>query len=381
VFVLLLVSVLSLTPQTMTHTALLEQARQTLDLIYNMQFTEALQAAQKLSDRAPNHPAGAFYRAATYWQWRTLALETRQQQALLQSFDTASSQALQLAARLPTAQATEAAFYLGAIYGVRARMYFVQRQYFKALHAAKQGGQYLQQCVTNDPHWYDAYAGLGTYHYVLSRVPGFWRGIVQGLIGMLGDRQKGLQELELARTKGPLSGPEAASILTKIYALPQESQLDRAVELLEHLAQRYPQNFDYRYRLAYLYASLGQWKKAHDFIQSLLAALNHGHPYYPSQWVPILQYRLAEVEVLQGQADAAALRLQALQPHNLEPHLQAWINLRLGNVYDLRGSRQKAQETYARVEGDHYAERLARRYRTTPFTPGPGMLKELEETI
>lgn len=380
-FVLLLVSMLSLTPQTITHSALLEQARQTLDLIYNMQFTEALQAAQRLSDRAPNHPAGAFYHAATYWQWRILALETHQQQGLLRSFDTASSQALQLAAQLPAAQATEAAFYLGAIYGMRARMYFVQKQYFKALHAAKQGGQYLHQCVTNDPNWYDAYVGLGTYHYVLSRVPGFWRGIVQRLIGMLGDRQKGLQELELARTKGPLSGPEAASILAKIYARSQESQLQRAVGLLESLVQRYPQNFDYRYRLAYLYASLGQWERARYCIQSLLDALNQGQPYYPSQWVPILQYRLAEVEVLQGEADTAALRLQALQPHNLDASLQAWISLRLGNVHDLRGFRQKARETYKRVDGDRYAERLAQQYLTTPFTPGPGMLKKPEESI
>ena len=75
---LLLIMLLGMVPQSgvVTHTALLEQSQRTLDLIYNMQFDEALHAAQGLIDLAPAHPAGYFCRAAVYWQWRLIALDT-----------------------------------------------------------------------------------------------------------------------------------------------------------------------------------------------------------------------------------------------------------------------------------------------------------------
>src|SRR5262245_37415457 len=261
---LLLITLLGLVPQSgvVTHTALLEPAQHTLDLIYNMQFDEALHAAQELIDLAPAHPVGYFCRAAVYWQWRLIALDTQQRARLLVQFQEATQRTRAVAEQLPAAQAPEAAFYLGAVYGMQARMHFVERQYIRALLAAKQGSHYLQQCVTRAPDWYDAYAGLGTYSYVLSQVPGFWRGIVQQLVGIAGDRHRGLQALEQARTHGHLSAPEAASLLAKIYTLPDENGYDKAYALLEHLVQRYPNNLDYRYRLAVVCASMGLWERA-----------------------------------------------------------------------------------------------------------------------
>lgn len=367
--------------QAVTHADLLLPAQQTMELIYNMEFGAALQAAQGLIDQAPTHPAGYFYRAATYWQWRTLARDPQQQAALLQDFAAVSQRAIEVAERLPATQATEAAFYLGGMHGVRARMYFVQKEYGQALQAAKQGGSYLQQCVAQDPTWYDAYVGLGTYHYVLSRVPGLWRGIVQQLIGVRGDREQGLRELVLARTQGPLSGPEATSILAKIYTLPDEQRYEEAAVLLEELVQRYPKNFDYRYRLAYLATLLGRWQHGQQLIQGLITAIEQGHPYYPRQWLPTLRYRVAETSVLQGNHQTAATILTTLQQQDVDTALHTWVLLRLGNVHDLRGEHQAAQALYSQVRDDTLARQLARRYHAHPFKPGRAKLKKPEETI
>ena len=231
---LLLTTLLGLVLQqrVVTHAAMLEQEQRTLDLIYNMEFDEALRAAQHLIDLAPTHPAGYFYRAATYWQRRLIAHDPHQRATLLSHFQESTRRARTMAERLPEAQAAEAAFYLGAVYGMQARMHFVEQQYIRALLAAKQGSAYLQQCVARAPDWYDAYAGLGTYQYVLSRVPGVWRSIVQQFVGIPGDRDKGLQALEQARTAGRLSVPEAGSLLAKIYVLPGEEQYDKAYGIL-----------------------------------------------------------------------------------------------------------------------------------------------------
>ena len=380
---LLLAILLGLVPQhgIVTHTAMLEPAQRTLDLIYNMEFDEALRAAQNLIDLAPVHPAGYFARAATYWQWRLITHDPHQRAMLLTQFQESTQRAREMAEHLPETQAAEAAFYLGAVYGMQARMHFVEQQYIRALLAAKQGSTYLQQCVARAPDWYDAYAGLGTYHYILSRVPGVWRSIVQQLIGIPGDRDKGLQALEQARTAGRLSVPEAGSLLAKIYVLPGEEQYDKAYVLLENLVQRYPNNSDYRYRLALVCAHLGLWERARQVSQQLIADITQGKPYAPREWLPLLHYRLAETYVLQRQPQAAAELLRSLQMQQLSPTLRAWVELRLGNVHDLQGERQAAQAWYQGVQGDGQAEARAHVYMAVPFVPVQIDLKPLEEAV
>lgn len=379
----LLAVVLGILPQSgvVTSAALLEPAQHALDLIYNMEFNEALRAVQNLIDLAPAHPAGYFYRAATYWQWRLIVHDPHQRTILLTQFQEATQRARELAEHLPAAQATEAAFYLGAVYGMQARMHFAEKQYVRALLAAKQGSTYLQQCVARAPEWYDAYAGLGTYQYVLSRVPGVWRSLVQQLIGITGDRDKGLQALEQARTAGRLSVPEAGSLLAKIYMLPGEQQYDKAYVLLEQLVQRYPNNSDYRYRLALVCAHLGRWECARQVSQRLIADIAQGKPYHTQEWLPLLHYRLAETYVLQREPQAAVALLRALQTQTLSPTLRAWVELRLGNAHDLLGERQAAQAWYHGVKGDEQAETRAHAYMATPFAPAQVDLKPLEHTV
>jgi hypothetical protein len=367
--------------QVATPSPVVIQARRTLDLIYNMEFAAALKAAQGVIDLAPEHPAGYFYRAATYWQWRLITRQKAQQDELLGQFAASNRRTIQVAKQLPQAQADEAAFYLGAAYGMQARMYVVEKSYLKALRAAKQGGAYLQQCVELNPDWHDAYLGLGLYHYFLARVPGVLRGILQHLIGMQGDRLKGLQELERARTRGVLAAPEAASLLAKIYATSHEKQYLKAHHLLQYLVQRYPNNFDYRYRLLLASVRLQRFAQALQISQQLVHDIEQGKPYYSRQWLPLLRYRTAEISVLQGDHNTARELLQHLQTQDLDDTLRAWVMLRLGNLHDLQGDRQTARASYQRVVGDTKAQKLAARYLTTPFTQGEIVLKPLEEII
>src|SRR5262252_9837099 len=100
---LLLTLLFGLMPQSgvVMHTAMLEPAQRTLDLIYNMEFDEALRAAQNLIDLAPAHPAGYFYRAATYWQWRLITQAPHQRAVLLRQFQESAQRARDTAELLP----------------------------------------------------------------------------------------------------------------------------------------------------------------------------------------------------------------------------------------------------------------------------------------
>lgn len=380
----LLLSVLS-TPLPQVGVAvpssLLRQAHRSLDLIYNMEFDAALQATQRVITGAPEHPAGYFYQAAAYWLWQLTTPDKVQRQALRRRFDTATHHTIRVAEQLSRDQAAEAAFYLGAAYGMQARMYAMNKHYFKALRAAKTGGAYLQQCVDIDPTWYDAYYGLGLYHYYLARVPAVLRGVVQLLIGMHGDRTKGLQELERARSHGVLAAPAAASALARIYVLPFEKQYQRAYSLLQALTQRYPNNFDYRFRFMYASALTKRWEQARQVSRALEAEVRRGKPYYSRQWLPLLHYRTAETYVLQGEHAAALPLLRGLETQEVGADLHAWVVLRLGNVYDLRGERETAQAYYERVAGDDKAHELAAQYLRRPFPSGAMNVKPLDKAM
>lgn len=361
-----------------THAELLEPLQRTIDFVYNMEFDAAVQGAQALIQQAPTHPAGFFALAAAYWQQRLVTTAAQPRQAMLERFQDAIQQTRNAAEKLSTSQAAEASFYLGAAYGMQARMHFVEKQYVRALLAAKQGSTALQQCVTHAPEWYDAYAGLGTYHYVLSRVPSLWRGMVQQLIGLPGNREQGLQALEQARAHGQLAVPEATLLLAKIYLLPDEMQLERAANLLAILSQRYPKNVDYRYRLLLAYAGLGHWDAVQSVIRGMQTTLEQSPASSGRAWLPLLQYRQAEAALFQHDLPQALSMLTTLRGQALELPLQAWVELRLGNVYDVRRERQAARAWYTGVSGDPEAERLARAYLMSPFTRTPVVVKPLE---
>jgi tetratricopeptide (TPR) repeat protein len=346
-----------------------------------MEFDAALTAAQTVIDLAPDSPTGYYYRAAAYWQWRLVAQDPLQRAVLLAQLQDAMRRTLEVAGRLPAGRAAEAAFYLGAAYGTQARLYVVEKQYFKALGAAKKGGAYLQRCIDLDPTWYDAYLGLGVYHYYLARVPGFVRGLAQWLIGLDGDRDRGLRELELTRTQGTFAAPEAASMLAKIYASSTEKQYDRARLLLESLVQQYPNNVDYRYRFLLVLANLERWQYARQTSQDLLADMAQGKLAYARQWVPLLHYRIAETYIVEGNADAALPLLHTLHTQALDDALRSWVLLRLGNVYDLRGDHHTARTYYRLVEGSDGSAELAAQYITVPFTRGQTALKPAEKSI
>jgi tetratricopeptide (TPR) repeat protein len=371
----------TLTAAAAAQPALEAPAQRTLALIYNMEFDAALAAAQTVIALAPDSPAGYYYRTAAYWQWRLVARDPQQRAALLTQIQDAVRRTLEVAERLPADRTAEAAFYLGAAYGTQARIYIAEKQYFKALGAAKKGGAYLQRCVELAPTWHDVYLGLGVYHYYLARVPGFVRGLAQWLIGLDGDRDRGIQELERARTQGSLAVPEATSMLARIYASSTEKQYDKARSLLESLVQQYPNNMDYRYRLLLAYANLGQWPQAQQTSHQLLADIAHGKMSYAQPWVPLLHYRTAETYVLQGNAEAAMSILQTLHTAPLDDTLRPWVILRLGNAYDLRGDHPTARTYYQRVEGPDGVKELAIQYGITPFTPGPITLKPSEKII
>ncbi len=130
----------------------------------------------------------------------------------------------------------------------------------------KAKGAYLDALKT-DPTLYDAYLGLGTYHY--------WKSAKTEFINwfpLVGDRKDdGVRELELAVDSSLFSGDLALNSLVWIHL--HRKQPERALACAERLHARYPNSRLVNWGLAFSHYAAGRYHEALDYFGAIIASL------------------------------------------------------------------------------------------------------------
>lgn len=90
-----------------------------------------------------------------------------------------------------------------------------------------------------DPQAHDAYLNTGFSEYLIGNFPFFLRWVVK-IDGVTGDKEKGLQQLEIAARSGSLMKPFAQLLLASFYQ--REGRPQDSVRLLSALLAEYPEN-------------------------------------------------------------------------------------------------------------------------------------------
>jgi hypothetical protein len=85
----------------------------------------------------------------------------------------------------------------------------------------------------------DAYVALGAANYIIGCLPAYKR-VLLWFGGVHGDRQRGMEQLEVAAERGHYLRPLAKALLA--LAAEREDQPDRARTLFEELAREFPAN-------------------------------------------------------------------------------------------------------------------------------------------
>ena len=96
----------------------------------------------------------------------------------------------------------DALFCLGTTHIYLAAYYGWDAHWWKAYRYGAQGIDYLEQLIRRDPDYYDAYLGLGLYHYYTDILPRFAKAATF-LLGLDRDNERGLPGLRPAGDKGP----------------------------------------------------------------------------------------------------------------------------------------------------------------------------------
>jgi hypothetical protein len=125
----------------------------------------------------------------------------------------------------------------------------VEKRDLAALAYTKRGGLMAKRLLAADPACYDAYLAVGFENYILGLNPAPVRWLLR-LYGAETDKDSGIEKLQLTATKGHYLLP-FARLLLAVAAL-RDKDRSQAKDLLQNLAQEFPNNQLYRRELSRL---------------------------------------------------------------------------------------------------------------------------------
>jgi len=203
----------------------------------------------------------------------------------------------------------DALYWMGINYMVRAvyQLGFAKSN-TGALKDAKQARNYHMQLQKLNPGYVDAMLLPGMYDYIAGSIPWYMK-ILTAIIGIHGDKQRGLAAMERVAREGKWSRAEARQFLAIFYY--REKRYSEAIALMEQLARDYPRNFVIYQHIARAYKAQEKWRKAAETYELMVNRCRSGEPGYRK--VP-----LAKTLYQTGEAFARAgdlKRAEALYAH------------------------------------------------------------------
>jgi tetratricopeptide (TPR) repeat protein len=241
-----------------------------LEILYQGQYQEAIDTFDAFISQHPKNPAGYFFKAGAY-QLRSMAYETEAwdgiQESLLDSSLDLASQAVNQNKKDPWAF-----FIRGGTYAYRAAIKARAKDYFSALSNGLSAVSDLNKAAALDPQLYDAYMGIGSYHYFRTKATS-----VLKWLPFIGDnREQGIAEINLAIEKGRYSKVMAQNGLAWIYV--DYGKYPLALEQALQLEKSFPQNHSFFWITPEVYWRTKQWEKAASAYAKLLQLVDEGKP-------------------------------------------------------------------------------------------------------
>ncbi|MBI5202527.1 MAG: hypothetical protein HY925_13130 [Elusimicrobia bacterium] len=230
-----------------------------VDSFYDLRLEEAAERAREIERDYPGHPAGPFYVAMASYQ-RSL-VESPASTATLAAFEDGLKRTEAVCEMIRAREPQTAERYLGAAYGFHARSHVARRNWMSAIKKARKAIDHLHKAAALDPKDDDVQLGIGMYDYFLSRTPSL---VAYLFVGMRGNRERGLKELERAAQSDGPSRMEARAVLAAIYGSEREKRWDEAKVYLDELRARYPGNPLYRLRAAVTASRRGEYASARE---------------------------------------------------------------------------------------------------------------------
>jgi epoxyqueuosine reductase len=239
------------------------------------------------------------------------------------------------------------ALYTEAVaHGLRANyLFLVQKAWLDSLHEITAARKADERALQIDPTFSDARLVIAINEYIVGCLPFGWR-MIASLGGFHGDREDGIRQLQLVAQAGILNRFDARELLAAIYR--RERQPQRAIPLVQALAEKFPRNYLFRFEEVEMYSDLGDKQNALRVLAEIEDLRRHATSGYAHLPAEKIQYLKANLLFWYGDLDPALADLKQVTRKadelDLNTAVMAW--LRLGQVYDLEGNHKDAVAAY-----------------------------------
>jgi tetratricopeptide (TPR) repeat protein len=329
------------------------KAKQGLEYLYNMDFGAADQVFGQVTLRYPDHPVGPFLQALIPW-W-SIQLEpddTFQDEVFLRAMD----EVIEVCDRRLDENPgdVDAMFFKSGAHAFRGRLHADRRRWLKAARDGQQALSFLKKVREREPDNDDLYFGIGLFDYLADAAPRRYR-VLRPFKALFpkGDRDRGLRELERARTKGQFVPTEVTYALLQIHYVFEEDY-PASLGYALWLRQRHPDNSLFHLYEGRIYEQLGQLGAARRILNEVLSRHAIGQSGYTDAVAERALYLLTRTEMRLGHHDAALAHIERLDRlnysrRNLDSEYRGLSKLRRGMVHDVKGERAQAVRCYKEV--------------------------------
>jgi tetratricopeptide (TPR) repeat protein len=263
----------------------------------------------------------------------------------------------------------DAYFARGYLRGIHAAFITLVDHSFVA--AARQGYAARgdsEQALKIDPDYADAKMAIGIQQFAVASLPR-WVRMVVGIMGVGGNKEKGLRLLRESAAHGVVTAVESRTVLSLF--LRHDARYPEALAVQHGLAEQFPHAYLFRLEEANLTKDNGTGPGAIAVYKAVLAdAAKPG--YFIDPRLQMAWFGLADTQRGQNDiADAAESYVKAADQPKCSDWLRKRAQLNAGEMFDLLHQRQKALQFYKMASaggGDQSQAENARRLMQTPYT-------------
>lgn len=255
------------------------EATNAVNSMYNFKFEDAEKTFLEMKGKYPTHPLPYFLMGLSQW-WKimpTLDIDLIPNEKLFVAYMDSS---ITFAEKLFDANEknAEAAFFLSAAYGMKARLYGETGRYSKASFNGKDALDYLDKYDNNDDLGPEFLFGHALFNYYAVWIRDNYP-ILRPILMFFpnGNKELGIKQLKEVSYNAFYTRTEAQYFLMRIYAN-EENNEEKALPISRYLATTFPDNAYFQRAFARYSFTTGQWAEAEKVSYDILYKLSIGMP-------------------------------------------------------------------------------------------------------
>jgi tetratricopeptide (TPR) repeat protein len=265
---------------------------------------------------------------------------------------------------------TAAMYASGIAYGLRSNYFWVVKKAWRdSLKDATAARKLHNRISELEPNNVDARLVQGLHDYIVGSLP-FGFKMLGFLIGIRGDKEKGLRTVQEVAKDGKLNRVDAEILLCALYRRENQSKL--AVPLVQDLIRRYPRNYLLRMELGQMYSQSGDGVRGLQALEEVARLKEHHAPGFDRVPWEKIYYQQGSIQFWYNDLDHSLENMKKVAAASEEVDLNTGVQafLRMGQIYDMKQRRAEAVAAYKKAIAyapQAEAAQESRKYLSTPY--------------